>query len=248
MGGGGLTALFVLVAGAVPAQAGLITFFGEDLNPNGLTRLTSSPNSDAARNSFLSNLVGVGTESFESTTPGNYSSLNLTFPGAGTATLTGAITVYDLPTGNITGGYPTDGNRFVYTSSNLGITFDSPVAAFGFKGTDIGDINGQLILTFTGGGTQTINVPNSTSASANGAILFFGVIGTSGTTFSSVQFSNTAAGSDFFGFDQMTIGSQQQVVTLPEPSATAMTLTGMSLLGGGIGWLRRRVAGTPIAA
>ena len=70
-------------------------FFGEDLGLGEGTPLpvASRVNSTAAQNSFLANLIGVGTETFEGFATGTGAPLALTFPGAGTATLggTGAI-------------------------------------------------------------------------------------------------------------------------------------------------------------
>ena len=53
--------LFVLLAHS--AHAGLITFFGEDLNPSDV--LPPSGNADNARNDFLGAIVGAGTEDME---------------------------------------------------------------------------------------------------------------------------------------------------------------------------------------
>src|SRR3954451_18938204 len=83
------------VAAAVPtaSQAAPVTFTGENLNTGEATRLTSFPNATNARNSFFSQLTGVGTETFESFANGTATPIVLTFPGAGTATLSGAANV-----------------------------------------------------------------------------------------------------------------------------------------------------------
>ena len=47
-----------------------------------------------------------------------------------------------------------------------------------------------------------------------GSVLFWGLIDTD-NPFTSLTFGNTAAGTDFFGFDDMTIGSVEQVVPTP---------------------------------
>jgi hypothetical protein len=239
-----LPAVF-LFAGTNSASAAFVTYFGQDLNGSASTRLTSTPLASSAQSGFLSGLTGVGTESFESIPTGNYSGLNLTFPGAGSATLTGpagSLSIVNLFSGtNGVGRYPTHGNRFLETTSGMTINFTAPIAAFGFKATDVGDFGGKIILTLSGGGTQVINLNNATGGGAEGSVLFFGVIGTSGSTFTSIQFSNTAAGTDFFGFDEMTVGSPQQVVlnTVPAPAGAVLFAVGMAGLGG-FRALRRR--------
>jgi hypothetical protein len=46
-----------------------------------------------------------------------------------------------------------------------------------------------------------------------------------------VSFTNTAAGSDYFAFDNMTIGSVEQVVPGEVPEPISMILLGSGLLG-----------------
>ena len=55
---------------AETADAAYLTFFGEDAGAGESTRLLSTPNANAARTSFFSNLSGVGTETFESIATG----------------------------------------------------------------------------------------------------------------------------------------------------------------------------------
>jgi hypothetical protein len=215
------------------AQAYTI-FFGEDLGLGELTRLTSTPNADAARNNFLANLVGVGTENFESFTPGTTSPLSLTFPGAGNATLNGGGLISSVPTGtNGVGRYPISGNQYWETSSNFFIDFEESIAAFGFYGIDIGDFNGQVTITLASGTNQTFNVGNTINA-PGGSVLYFGIIAENeNETFTSLSFGNTASGTDFFGFDDMTIGSIQQVQppqSTPEP-ASLLGLLAVGALG-----------------
>ena len=77
----------LLLGAAVISSAAPVIFFGEDLGLGENTPLASWPNASAAETAFLSNLEGVGTENFESFTQGTSASLEITFPGAGTATL-----------------------------------------------------------------------------------------------------------------------------------------------------------------
>jgi hypothetical protein len=177
----------------------------------------SHPNADAARTNFFSNLSGVGTESFESF-PAGSTTVSPNFGAAGTATLSGG-TVQSQPSGtNGAGRYPISGNQFYETSNaTFTIAFNQPIAAFGFYGIDIGDFGGQLTLHATGGGDVILTVPNNISSAADGSVLYFGFYDTA-ATYTSISFGNTAAGTDFFGFDDFSIGSTSQVVAgVPEP-------------------------------
>lgn len=243
----GAVALAVAAFTATPAAASPLFFFGEDLNGSSSVRLASWTNATNARNAFLANLVGVGTESFESFTPGA-SPTQLSFPGAGTANLSGNATVQRQVTGSSVGRYPTHGDQYLLSSFGVGglgnfqIDFTDPVAAFGFMGTDIGDFGAKLLLTFThvGGGTTVWEVPHSVGTGTNsppdGAVIFAGFINAL-NPFVSVQFSADISGNvndDFFGFDQMTIGSVEQVITPPPPGPSVPEPFAVLLLGTGI--------------
>ncbi len=222
-------------------------FFGQDLDGANGTRLTNRPNSDTARSNFFSNLSGVGTESFEGFANGAAPPYTLTFPGAGTATLTGVGTVRTRATGANDGRYPTTGNNYYDTSQPFDVAFSQDIAAFGFSATDVGD-GGDLVLTFSNDGVPvfTRTIPAQTPLSrGNGSVLYFGYINTN-QLFDRVSFSTSAPGFETIGFDDLTAGSRNQVAAVPEPSEVVTAL----FLGGTLGGLmvRRRLSGRRRAA
>lgn len=228
----------LLTLGTATLSSAYSTYFGQDPGAGEGTRLTEHLNADAARTSFLNNLSGVGTETFESFNNGTAGPLALNFTGAGTATISGTGTVSTVSSGtNGVGRYPISGVNYWETGSNFSISFSEAVAAFGFYGIDVGDYNGQVTLELIGGATKTINVGNSTNV-RGGGVLYFGVIDTE-NPFTKITFGNTAGGTDYFGFDDMTIGSIEQVQN-PVPEPSTLLLLGGGLLG--LGFARKRFA------
>jgi len=234
-----------LLATSVSSNAALVTFFGEDPSTSGVF----GPNSQAARDDFLSNLSGVGNESFESFSTGASSPLNLVFPGSAgnlTASLSGNVTI----AGSGPGRFPTSGSNFLEASTgSFTIDFGSPVSTFGFNGIDIGDfVNAQMTLNLVGGTTQELTVPHSLNIGNNDqATLFFGFIDDT-ATYSSISFNNVGGG-DLFAFDDMVIGDVNQIVVeptaVPELSATSapLAIALMScLLGLGVERRRRKLS------
>ena len=236
---------FALAMVAAPASAGYLQFFGEDLNSSATVPLAATPNSNAAQTAFLSSLVGVGTETFEGFATNTPAPLLLLFGAAGNATLSGGGGVISTVAPGSTNGfgrYAISGSNFWEVNAGGGgnflVTFTNPVAAFGFFGVDIGDFGGTLTLTLANGLSTVVNVPNSVGAngSIDGSVLYFGIIGTTAADqFTSVAFNTTIGQGDIFAFDNMTIGSLEQV-RIPEPGTLA--LLGIALAG--IGLSRRR--------
>jgi hypothetical protein len=201
-----------LVTPVLSVYAAATEYFGEDLNASGTTRLASWPNAAAAEAEFLSNLSGVGTEDFESFTGGTTAPLSISFGAAGNATIYGNGEVYDVPSGMNVGRYPISGDKYWEASTTFYIEFTEPIAAFGFYATDIGDFSGQVVVELVNGGNRTYTIPNTIDG-PNGSVLFYGIIEDDpGLQFTRVNFGNTAAGTDYFGFDDFTIGTLEQVM------------------------------------
>lgn len=241
-----MTALCIVAMAGASAQAATVTFFGQDLNPSpnsSQVRLAATPLSDNARNAFFSNLINVGTETLEGFAAGTTAPIVTNFGGGRTATLSGAggIVNVNQPNTNGSGRYSINGTKFWEVSGNFELTFNAPIAAFGFTATDIGDFNGQvtLLLHLTGGGTTLINIGNAFGGGGNsnldGSALFFGLIKDEGDI-EKITFGNTAAGVDVFAFDEFSIGGLENII--PLPTTAGLAFAGMFVLG----TRRRRLA------
>jgi len=223
----------LLVLAASTAEAQITRFYAEDNDGSEGTR-ASNVNSLARQTQFLSYLIGVGTETFEAQS-GN-APLALTFPGAGTATLSGTGQVLTQGGGtNGFGRYPISGSNFweavLTRSGTFTVAFNQKVAAFGFYAIDLGDFGSNLTLEFRNGGTLIDTwTPYNTSFTGDcpnpycGSIKYVGTINTA--TFDEVKFIGSS-GDDVFAFDDMTVGSLEQV-SVPEPASVSLLAVGLA--------------------
>src|SRR3954447_16359100 len=198
-------------------SAAIVTFFGEDVNRAGDPRIATPANSSTASGQFLANLANVGTETFEGFRTDTFVPLTANFSGMGSAVLSGTGTVVG---GNDGGGrFPVSGTQYLLADAGGGfnLRFGSPVSAFGFYGTDIGDFGGQILLNLTdvNGQLSTLLVPNTmgANASTSGSVLYYAFMDNA-NAYTNIQFSDTSV-PDVFAFDNITVGTVNAAA--PEP-------------------------------
>ena len=239
------------------AQAALLaTFSGVDRNTAAdpdvdIPVFTSSFAATAETAFFVKLSNGIGTENFESQTPGPVanSGLSLNFNGL-SATLNGGspeIIKVNVPGADGSGSQysgPTDGsgrysvgagtNKALIADAGTGnftIRFNQAVAAFGFNCIDVGDFGGLLTVQLLDQNGNALDgavasVNNSTGPTASGALLYFGLV--SDVDFWGVNFLMTGSdGADTFGFDNFTMANRRQLSDVPGgdvPEPTSMLL------------------------
>jgi len=219
-------------------------FSGIDNNGNPIAQV-SATNTLAAQSTFLSNLIGVGTENFELKSVGEIAPLTLNFGASSTATLSGAGSIDSNPEGgtNGAGRYSMPGGTKFWgvaagRAGNFDIQFSQSMAAFGFIGIDIGDFSGTLQIQLFDARDNQVglqNVPAADIRYADGSVLYYGLIAQNAAEeFSKVRFLTTS-GADTFAFDNMTIGTKDQVqAPAPVPLPATLALVSASFLGLGL--------------
>lgn len=241
-----------VAVGAASANA-YVLFEGFDQGRGESTPLATTPNSTAAEASFKGNLVGTGTETFEGFSTGTSAPLVLNFPGAGTATLSGGsgqVSRVVPGTTNGVGRYsvPSPSSSAFWevgagSSGDFSIAFTESIAAFGFYGIDIGDFSGTLTLELYSGADLLDSLLVSSGNVTGGSVLFFGLIAENAAEeFDSIRFRTTSGSGDIFAFDNMTIGTAEQVCTGPQcdPGSSVPVPGTLALLGLGALAIRLR--------
>lgn len=204
-----------------------------------------------ARTAWLANVAAPRSEEFNFGNVDSAPPVPTLFAGEGTLTLdSGAFGsgYYSNPVlgttflgrFNTTNGGGATGWWFEFANGTATIRFNSPVEAFGFYLTDLGDdggggakasvslFNGQSALA---GGTDLAVAGREAPLTANGSILFFGVT-SDGNPFDRVTLTvspSSSGSNDFMGLDSLIIGSVNPGTPLPAPGTLA--LAGLALLG-----------------
>ena len=240
-----LIALAYGLAFSCAVQAAPLVLYGHDRGLGERSPLTGTPNADAARDDFLDLVNDAVTEDFEGFREyaGYLTGLSLDFGALGTSTLQStdqnqSMWVDAVTPGrtNTKGRYALSGANYLQvSSSHFQLNFSQPVSAFGFYGIDIGDFSGRFTLEVSRpNGVSTAYSLDDTYRSTGGGVLYWGLIDVK-NPFSSIRFGNSNSGTDWFGFDDVTIANAKpQLVS--EPGALGLLAVGVAVLG----FVRRR--------
>lgn len=211
-----------------------------------------------SKNQFLSYLDNIiSTETFAAFGVGDLTGTSSIDILDYTATLT-FISSYSRSIGqySATGRFdttlnPSINSRYLESAGSFTINFDRPIRAFGFYGTDWGDVlAGASIELYSGnslirtsvilekpsldGLTESEIYSMIDNTTAGGSLYFYGFVDGTGTTYDSVtiliqQQSEafiTDVGVDYFGFDDIIIGVPR-ICSLPCTNAVTLTFEGL---------------------
>lgn len=242
-----LPAIACGLALASAAQAAPQVLYGHDRGLGEHQPLTDTPNANTARDAFLALVEDAVTEDFEGFREfkGFLTGLSLNFGALGTSSLQSTdgnrsmwVDTVTRGTTNTVGRYAISGTNYLQVSSSyFQLSFSSPVSAFGFHGIDIGDFSGRFTLeVIRPNGVSTSHSLDDTYRSPGGGVLYWGLIDAE-NPFSSIRFGNSNSGTDWFGFDDMTIANAKSQA-VAEPGALGLLGLGVAMLG----FMRRRKA------
>jgi len=234
-----LVLAYTLVLTSTTHAAPMI-IYGHDRGLGEQVRLTETPNADAARDTFLALVDDAITENFEGFEEyaGYQTGLTLDLGALGTSTLQSTdnnnsmwVDAVASGTTNTVGRYAISGVNYLQVSSSyFQLSFSRPVTAFGFYGIDIGDFSGLFTLDVTRpNGSSTTYTLDDTYRSPGGGVLYWGLIDAE-NPFSEIRFSNSNSGTDWFGFDDMTVGTARPQ-PVSEPGALGLLGLGFTVLG-----------------
>lgn len=181
---------YVAFVGATGPVTGYTVYEGENTGAAGdISGVVGDP--PAARAAFMARLTGVSVEDFESYNPGSVDrqfqerpvtrngttmQINSDYGSAGTYFV--VVTWSGSGRFNTTsGGEQLLDNCVASAAYPITITFTTPIAAFGWYLTDLGDFSGQISmeLTKSGGGTVSFDIDHTLGA-ANGSLYFWGFV------------------------------------------------------------------------
>lgn len=203
-------------ASAPPPPSTPTIFFGEHLTPAQAVVVGQPP--QVARTAFMAAATAAEAWDFEGEFGGVVSNLPHAFFAAqagltvtATATAVDALEVMEAPGSGRFNTTPAGGIYIVFYDDMI-LNFSAGISAFGFYGTDWGDFNGQVKVTFTDMADveTTFDVPHSIP-STNGALIFWGFTHP-GVLYKRVRFFCTYAvapgpgAGDFFGVDDIIVG------------------------------------------
>ena len=217
-----LATAIALLTPVQAARAGLVTFIGEDLQPN--PGATVRTNSDLAATAFrtAAQAIGpVGTINFESAPLGAFTNLTVAtgvtmngtdaFGAAQTIRNTSGSPMFpSLDGSNTTAG----GSQFVeMQAGTLTFTFAQPTQYFGAYLTGVQTTFFNDSVNFSDGTSQSITLGGVGTSSTRGEIAFIGFTDAGKSITSITINTGNQSGGDFIGVDDVSFQA------VPEPSS-----------------------------